>query len=195
MLKIAISGKKRSGKDTLAKTLVKEYELNFEGFGKTYAIADRIKEIAIKDYGMDSDPTKKDGKLLENIGDKMRQVVDGSGKVHTNVFCESLIEQMKEDDNGDGIQVVSDMRLLEEYEALKNAGFLMVRIEADEEVRKTRLDQNETRDENHRTNTELDDPNIKWDRVVQNNGDLSDLDAEAFTILTLARLGLGEQPA
>lgn len=193
MIKIAISGKKRSGKDTLAKILNDEYGWNFDGFHKNYAIAEPIYEIARDFYGME----EKDGVLLQEIGDKLRSVKDGSGKVHTNVLCEALIRRMKrdEEEHGEGLQTVSDVRLVEEYEALKAAGFLMVRIEADQDSRNGRAGQEENRDESHKTETELDDPNLRWDRVVNNNKKLADLNAEAFTILTMARLAHAERQA
>jgi len=110
---IGICGKAGTGKTAVADHLVKKY-----GY-KRYAVADEVKRIAVRLFKM----KKKDRKLLQDIGFKMREI-------RPSVWIDFLIDQIRGKDK----IVVDDIRYPNEYEALKKEGFKMIRVVADREI-------------------------------------------------------------
>ena len=112
-MNIGICGKAGTGKTVVADHLVKRY-----GY-KRYAIADEVKRIAVRLFKME----KKDRKLLQDIGFKMR-------KIRPTVWIDFFVDQIKGKDR----IVVDDIRYPNEYEALKGEGFKIIRVVADREI-------------------------------------------------------------
>ncbi len=117
-MNIGICGKAGTGKTAVADHLLKKY-----GY-KRYAVADEVKRIAVRLFKM----KKKDRKLLQDIGFKMREI-------RPSVWIDFLIDQIKGKDK----IVVDDIRYPNEYEALKKEGFKMIRVIADRELSIKRL--------------------------------------------------------
>lgn len=98
-----------AGKTTLSEYLVKNY-----GF-KKLSFADALKEIAVKYFGM----TKKDRKLLQDLGAKMREI---NPDVWANIIKQKL-------EYGQLLHVViDDCRYKNEAKMLKDFGFVLVRL-------------------------------------------------------------------
>ena len=117
--KIILNSRGGGGKDTFADYLVDNY-----GF-KKITFADGIYEIAYKYFGM----THKSRKLLQEIGEKMREI---DPLVWVNAA-------FKESEKYDKV-VIADCRRANEYQMGLESGFLPIHIEADLDIRIKRLE-------------------------------------------------------
>jgi hypothetical protein len=118
--RLAVSGKMRSGKDTLSGYLVKRY-----GFVR-FAFADRLKEVAVELFGMSME--RKDRHLLVELGRKMCEV---DRLVWVNYVLGKIPLRAS--------VVISDMRFRYEYDALKAFNFTMVRMDVDRDTQVKRI--------------------------------------------------------
>ena len=121
VLRIAVSGKMRSGKDTLAERLVERY-----GF-KRFAFADRLKEVARELFDMPMGA--KNRRLLVELGRKMCEI---DKMVWVNYVLSKV--PLRQD------VVISDLRFKYEYYALKAFDFIVVRVDGDEQARLSRVE-------------------------------------------------------
>lgn len=169
MKTIGLAGLKRSGKDTVADFLVQEY-----GFTKL-AFADPMKDIirALDPYistnGIRlSDTESSDEDDLKATYPEYRRLLQriGTEAIRENpLFGESfwinlLLKQMR----GEGNYVVSDVRFLDEYTAMKNVGAQIWRID-----RPNCDSSNDT----HRSETEMQ--LFEPDRIITNDSDIKAL--------------------
>jgi dephospho-CoA kinase len=182
MIRIALSGKMGAGKTSIAEILKAKYELDYEGKAATYAFADKLKEIAVDVYEMKG----KDRRLLQILGENMRHVEDDAGNVRTNVWTDYLIRKMDEDAKQwpSMLQIVHDLRFKHEYESLKKEGFYFIRVDADEELRQSRLgvtDEDMGKTKTHLSEIDLD--GAKWDLIIENTGSYEELHKTASIIL------------
>ncbi|MCK9600707.1 MAG: hypothetical protein M0R06_16820 [Sphaerochaeta sp.] len=118
--RLAVSGKMRSGKDTLSEYLVKRY-----GFAR-FAFADRLKDVAVELFGMSA--SRKDRHLLVGLGRKMCEV---DQLVWVNYVLGKI--PLRAD------VVISDVRFRYEYDVLKAFGFSMVRVTVDRDTQVKRV--------------------------------------------------------
>jgi len=166
-MKIALSGKMFSGKSVIAEYLRSKY-----GFIEI-AFADKLKDIAEDLFG--SAASTKDRELLQVLGMKMREI-DSLVWVK---YIVNLITQFA----WEGYSVVvSDVRLLNEFDSLKEIGFTMVRCEVSPSVQMRRI--REERPEMplalryHVSEVQLDDiqyTNRKWDYSLMNDESVTQL--------------------
>lgn len=170
-MRVAISGKMGSGKTALANVLQDRYLFH------KFSFADKLKKTAMDLWGLTHDDVygpnkKKYRKLMQDFGKHMRDVDEN---VWVNIILREISarKQLINDYGtnsvfGDNI-VIDDVRYQNEYVALKNAGFIMVRMDASDDARKRRLGDGflET---NHLSETDLDNIN-DWDMVVLNDSD------------------------
>lgn len=149
-MRIAFGHKARSGKDTAAEYLQKNYGGGIVKFASPlYEISHHVQETLSKTI-------TKDTLLLQTIGTSLKTVYGA------RVFVDALVEKVK---NSQGHLYVTDLRFPEEADALKSLGFTLVKIER----KKRPID----RDPHHTSETALDD--YKFDFVIQNDGSLDDL--------------------
>ena len=120
--RIAVSGKLRSGKDTLADFLMKRYNFVRVSF------ADKLYEVAKDLFGM----VGKDRRLLQDLGRKMCEI-------DKLVWAKYALDAMPLTTD----IVISDLRFPAEYHLLKAHGFFLVRIEIDMETQMQRLNKDE----------------------------------------------------
>ena len=162
---ITFSGKQYSGKDTAAKILL-EMMPNY----RRCAMGDIIKI----EYGKQHNLTYEE---IENNKSKYRQGLIDLGnwgrKQSPDYWLQKIIEQ-------DGNIVVTDVRIMHEYETFKKAGAITIRVEAERNIRESRGGQliGET------DVTEIDLDNIQdWDFVIDNNKDYETLKQEVLKIV------------
>lgn len=126
-MKIAISGKQGSGKTTLAEEFIKNHDFKHISFAKA------IKETAMKERGLSWEEAfgkDKNREVLQEVGRKKRAE-------NPDYWVEIVMKEIEE--NPEENYVLDDMRFMSEFTPLKDAGFTMVRIDADESVRKSRI--------------------------------------------------------
>lgn len=115
-MRLALSGKMVSGKSLVSSYLVEHY-----GFTRL-AFADKIKELANMLW---QDRLRKrrdkDRWLLIQIGERMREI-------DPTVWIRYILEQVEA---LQGHIVIDDMRFPHEYNALKEAGFALIRMNTD----------------------------------------------------------------
>jgi dephospho-CoA kinase len=178
-MKIALSGKMFSGKSVIAEYLRTKY-----GFIEI-AFADKLKDIAEDLFGMDT--RHKDRELLQVLGMKMREI-------DSLVWVKYIIDIIPHFVEAGYSVVVSDVRLLNEFDSLKKIGFTMVRCEIDPAIQQQRL--MKERPEmplvlrKHISEIMLDNIeqlNRSWDYIVHNNKDVEELLKKTDTIVEILR--------
>lgn len=199
MYKIAISGKANSGKNTLSNTIEKIIDRQLVGLVPeelkenpqiaVLAFADPVKEIARLMFPQISErhlwgDSKLRAEIIPGIfrnGERLtiRQLLIDIGeqaKVYNpNVWVDNLIYRYKEfcRSHNAELAIVTDVRFLNEFEALKKRGFHMIRIK-----RKSSLILQ------HVSETEQDSiPDNRFDYVLNNDGSLQDLEKEIATLI------------
>jgi len=116
-VRIPFSGKMQVGKTTSANYLVRRY-----GFVKL-SFAGKLKEIARELFPEQFEKGEKPRKLLQDLSIKMREIDE-------DVWARYVIrkdESLPKENN----VAIDELRFLNEYEAVKNAGFFVVRIVRD----------------------------------------------------------------
>ncbi len=167
-MKIALSGKMGSGKTTLAEELVKDYDF------KRVSFANGVKDTAMNVFGMTYEQAygaQKNRELLQKIGQKCREI-------EPNVWVNMTRRQIMDYDAQGYDIVVDDMRFKNEFDILRDLGFIMVRIDASPEVRRKRIP-NTFAGENEISETDLDsivescskgDTPREWNNIILNQG-------------------------
>lgn len=162
---ITFSGKQYSGKDTAAKIL-----LEMLPSYRRCAMGDIIKI----EYGKQNNLTYEE---IENNKTKYRQGLIDLGnwgrKQSPDFWLQKIIEQ-------EGNIVVTDVRIIHEYQTFKQAGAITIRVEAERNIRESRGGEliGET------DVTEIDLDNIQdWDFVIDNNKDYKTLRQEVLKIV------------
>lgn len=128
MVKIAFCGKMTSGKTTSANIIKNHLKKNGENV-VILSFADRLKELAIELFNMD--PNKKDRKLLQNLGQTLREF-------DKNVWINVVVNKINNLDSDVHI-LIDDLRMPNEYEVLKQLGFIIVRLEVSKQTQIERL--------------------------------------------------------
>lgn len=118
-VKIALVGKAGSGKDTVANILKEQYDI------EAMALVDPIYKIANDLFKMQG----KDRQLLRDIGKSLRAIDD-------YVFIKYLVDRVNHTSKD---VIVTDVRLLKEYNRLRNEGFKFIILETDDENRYNRI--------------------------------------------------------
>lgn len=166
---IAFSGKQYSGKDTAAKILMEELQDY-----KRCAMGDIIKI----EYGRIHNLTYEE---IETNKAQYRQGLIDLGNwgrsQSPDYWIQKIIQQ-------EGNIVVTDMRIKHEYNIFKQAGAIMIRVEADREIRELRGGKLVGEDDV----TEIDLDEIKdWDFLIDNNKDYDSLKKEVLKIVDIIR--------
>ncbi len=145
-MKIAIFGKMCSGKSTLFKFIQFYLESTYQMKLKKVSFAEKIYEIAYDLFKM----KEKDRRLLQDIGQKMREIDE-------NIFTKYTLDKYENEDI-----IIEDCRLLSEFSEIKKRDFIKIRIHISEEYQKERLKKcypdtwgEHMKNLNHRSETEL----------------------------------------
>lgn len=169
-MKIALFGKIRSGKDTVGELLINEYGCTRVAFG------DGIKKI-IDEFFPEAWDNGKPRLHYQHVGQEFRKLnpdvwVNNLIKRAEDIRIQNLIYRGKSTDF-----VVTDGRQKNEALKLKEQGYTIILVEADETNRIERMRQagdNFTL-EMLRHETELQVDLIEPDYIINNNGTLEDL--------------------
>ena len=178
-----ISGKAESGKDTLAKLLMKHLKGDFLTIAH---IADEVKHIAKAEYGWNGIKDEKGRSLLQKIGDGERQK-------NPNIWIDKFIENLKalyvDRDNllsYDAAVIVSDVRYKNEVIELVNFAHekdikcITIRVERPDH--KSHLTEEQLKNSSE---VDLDNWGI-WDFKIINDDTIDSLDLVARRILELS---------
>ena len=182
-MKIAIFGKMRSGKNTVADILMEEYGFNQFAFG------DGIGAI-IDEYFPDARKSGKPREHYQHIGQQLR-VLDEDVWVNCLLRRVKLSERLHRNLVGMGTKegeykvVVTDGRQLNEAKKLKEAGYLIIKVTAPEEIRIERMKasgDNFTKEQlNHETELQVD--LIESDIEIFNDGTPEELENMVKSIM------------
>ena len=124
-LKIGVIGKMCSGKTTLS-NFIKSHLLRTYGIQmESMTFAGKLYELAYDLFDMDK--KNKDRRLLQMIGSNMRAI-------DKDVWVKYVMKKSREKD-----VMVEDCRYRNEFEALVREGFIMIKINIDEDYQKERL--------------------------------------------------------
>lgn len=162
-MKIAVTGKMRSGKDTLANFFIKELHY------KQLAFADGIKQIG-NEFFPEIMGKGKPRKMFQVIGQSLREV-------DPDVWVNHLDRQLKMlQEYGVEAFIITDVRQLNEYNYVKEQGFTVIKVEAEDEIRQERIIQagDIFSPENFYHETELAVDEIPADYILSNNTTLED---------------------
>lgn len=165
-MKIILFGKIRSGKDTVGEMLIENYGFNRLAFG------DEIGWI-IKRYFPNAFDNGKPRHHYQFIGQQFRQL-------DADIWIKELLRKAEVLEHMTGKPaniVVTDARQLNEAEKLKEQGYIVVKVVANDEIRIDRMkkagDNFSPEMLEHETEKQVD--LVQPDYVVPNNGTLEDL--------------------
>lgn len=163
-IKIAFGGKMRVGKDSAVKYCKSEIS-SFDHFSFSEPVYE-IMKFAQETVGI---KYNKDRQFLQYIGTDWGRVID------ENIWINILLNKARKSTK-DYI-FVSDIRFENEFEALKNDGWICVKI-----VKKTNLS------DSHISENSLDNiEDCKWDYILTNDSNINNFYIKIKTILDNAK--------
>ena len=138
-LKIALSGKNRSGKDSLCKALVESGEFEGGEFNR-FAFAAELKIAAAEMINEDENHFFDEANKIRHR--KFLIALGGAGRAYDPLYWVNKtlhgIQCMFDIEGDDWVPVITDLRFSNEARALREAGFLLVRVNCPDEVRLNR---------------------------------------------------------
>lgn len=168
-MKIALFGKMRSGKNTVADILIKDYQFT------EFAFATGIGNI-IKEYFPEELVKGKPRYHYQHIGQELR-------KLNQDVWINYLLKAVNE--SGAGSVVVTDGRQYNEAKRLREEGYVIVKVESPEDLRIQRIkDSGDVfipEQLNHETELAVD--KIEADYTIINDKSLAYLENEVMHLM------------
>lgn len=177
-MKIAISGKARSGKDTSARMIKKFLNDKFFTVSK-FAFADDIKVIAkilfpiLTEDQLYGDSVNRDFTVCKDT--TIRKLAQEIGKFgrnfDENIWAKNTLYKVKT--SKAFCKIISDLRFVNEYNLLKENDFKLIRIKRDIDYGLSK--------EQYKDISEVDQDNLldeQFDLVINNNGSVHDLEAK-----------------
>ena len=178
-IKIALCGRMRSGKDSIAAYLIEKH-----GFVR-FAFADELKRICRELFPDRFVAGSKPRTLLQGVGVAMREF---DPDVWVNATMREIARYQRETDRTLWHRpnyVITDLRFPNEYERLRAEGFVIIRVVADNGTRYLRMiDAGDTftaADLEHETERHID--TFAVDYEIDNNGSLAELYAKVDEIM------------
>ena len=165
-MRIALSGLKRSGKDTIGSYLIQNYSC------KRFAFADEVKRLARELFPEEFVQNDKPVDLLQWLGNTMRQR-------NPDVWINRLSTMIQLTKDPVPNLVVTDVRYPNEVQALKNLGFTIVKVQVPVEVsieRSKATEVNFTEELLLHESEQLAQSNEQYyDYIIENTGTLEEL--------------------
>jgi dephospho-CoA kinase len=183
-VRIALTGRMRSGKDSVADYLARQY-----GFAR-FAFGDGIRKVChelFPDQFRDglNGASRKPRALLQGVGQAMRAfdpdvwINRTLNEVNDWLRVNTIVETVKPN------VVICDLRQPNEYARLRTEGFVIIRVNASDETRIQRMiDAGDTFDDGtltHETEQHVD--SFAVDYEIDNNGSLAELYAQVDEIM------------
>ncbi|NLA33597.1 MAG: hypothetical protein GX861_01870 [Tenericutes bacterium] len=170
---IMISGKARHGKDTVA-MIIKDYYEQFNKKVVNLQIANSIKRYAQIISNWDGNEETKPREFLQYLGTSIIRE-----KIDNNFLIKQLIEDIKVYSYFFDIVTISDVRLINEINMIKenyknNNLFKVIRSNFNNGLSKEQ--------QNHITEIELDNYN-SFDQIIYNDSDIATLKNKIYQIL------------
>lgn len=180
-MRIALSGLKRAGKDTVGSYLIQNYSC------KRFAFADEVKRLARELFPEEFVQNDKPVDLLQWLGNTMRQ---RNPDVWINKL--SAVIQLTKDPVPN--LVVTDVRYPNEVQALKKLGFTIVKVQVPVEVSVERCKATEvnfTEELLLHESEQLAQSNEQYyDYVIENTGTLEELYRKVDEMMEVLQSGL-----
>jgi dephospho-CoA kinase len=161
-MRIAFGYKMGCGKDTAVDYLISRYG------GTKLKFADPIYNMMEYCQKVCEFPSEKDRKFLQFIGTEWAREKD------PDIWINKVLSRSKDDGN----YFLSDLRFLNEFNALRRNGWILIKLR-----RNQGSDREGSGSINHISENELDSTlDEYWDYVIDNNGEIEDLyrDIEHF---------------
>lgn len=155
---IGISGKQRSGKDTVAEYLINKYGFKKRNF------ADPLKIMAAVEFHISPE-------LLMAKPDNVRKCLQLLGQAGRAFNPDFWVDQVLDDYQPDQKLVIADVRFKNEADKIKKAGGILVRVMSDRKVRQSR---GVLSNEDDVSEVDLDDY-VGFDYFINNNSSLENL--------------------
>lgn len=160
---IAFVGKAGAGKSSAADILCDHY------FYTKHSLAGPLKDMAAQLWGEEA---RSDRAKLQGLGVAVRRI---HADTWVNLLLRGLSNELGPVDTLAQRACVDDVRFPNEFDVLRQAGFIVVKITARERTRETRLKGNgkwQSADQlSHESETALDDPAFRADYVIDNDLD------------------------
>ena len=176
-IKLAIIGRKRSGKDTVVDELIKRFQES--GLScKTFALGDSLKQFAHEIYF--DYPLEKKPRELYQFMNVMRDF-------DKDVWVKHLDRKLTK--STEKVQIITDIRQKNELNYAQKNGFILIKVFAEKDVRKQRtIDSGEDwveEFENHPSETYTDI--APSDYTIENNGTLEQLHGKISDLFKIIR--------
>ena len=157
-MKIAFGDKSRVGKDTAASYMISRYG------GKRFSFAKRLYKIMDFIQDVCGIPREKDRKLLQILGTEWGRDKD------PNLWVNLTLKDIEESKVIYGTEnfYITDVRFRNEFDRLKEEGWIMIKITRNISVKKVGGVKNHSSESN-------DIKDEEWNYVIDNNGDISEL--------------------
>ena len=181
-IRIALTGKLRSGKSTIADILWLNYDFEKVSFATTLRQVAELLFGHMHEYNNES-PTgySKPRALLQTLGQKMREIDE-------DVWVRQAEQAVlwAEDSRRTAGVVIDDLRQPNEYEWARANGFIIIRVEADEALRLKRAEQagDSFSEEDMAHDTEQHVDKFDVDYTIVNNGDMDELERQVDEIMS-----------
>ena len=144
-IKIALTGKMRSGKDTVYGILRDEFEAPSLGKAQVvqYTFGGRLKHFAHELFP-DELSKGKPRKLYQEFGQLMRQIDPNVwvNQVHKKISQVEDYAVFVDEHNSIVVSIITDLRQPNEYKYCRDNGFHIIRIKASDETRMARMKAN-----------------------------------------------------
>lgn len=181
-IRIALTGKLRTGKSTIADHLWLNYDFEKISFATTLRQVAELLFGHMHEYNNES-PTgySKPRALLQTLGQKMREIDE-------DVWIRQAEQAVlwAEDSRRTAGVVIDDLRQPNEYDWARANGFIIIRVEASEELRLRRAKQagDSFSEEDLAHDTEQHVEGFSVDYTIINDGDLDDLKRQVDEIMS-----------
>lgn len=180
-MRIALSGLKRSGKDTVGSYLIQNYSC------KRFAFADEVKRLARDLFPEEFVQNDKPVDLLQWLGNTMRQR-------NPDVWINKLTTMIQLTKDPVPNLVVTDVRYPNEVQALKKLGFTIVKVQVPVEVSIERCKNTEvnfTEELLLHESEQLAQSNEQYyDYVIENTGTIEELYNKIDKLVEVLQSGL-----